>query len=391
MFDYLQAINSHREELLSLRRDFHAHPELGYHEFRTSKVIQHYLRTLGLTPQVVTETGVVATIYGGKPGPTILLRADIDALPQDEATGLPFASQNPGVMHACGHDGHIAALLITAKILCGVKHQLKGNVKLVFQPNEEEAGAKAMIKAGVLDAPRVDMAFALHVWSPLKSGTVGVATGAVMAALDHFEILVEGKSGHTSSPHEAIDPIPAACQIVSMSQHVQTRALNPLDSCVILFGEIRGGSAPNIIAGQVKLTGTIRYLFKDESSQKPIMRKSFEDIVAGISQAYGVRCEIKYTPSNPSMSNDAKMVELVRKAAVETVGENNVVTHFSMGGEDFAEFSHKVPSCFFFVGAGDEAKGTNFPHHHECFDIDEDSLATGAEIFLRLVIGQLGD
>ncbi len=387
--DYKKLAQEQSGELTALRRAFHARPELGYQEFETAKTVAAYLRVLGLQPKTLTKTGLVATIRGAKPGPTILLRADMDALPQQEATGLGFASQNPGVMHACGHDGHMAVLLVTAKILTGLKEHMAGNVKLVFQPNEEEAGALAMIEAGVLEDPKVDMAFSQHVWSLLPVGSMGVAPGAVMAALEHFEITVHGRGGHTSSPHLAIDPIPAACQMVSMAQHVQTRALDPLSSVALLFGEIKGGTAPNVIADAVQLTGTLRYLLKDEKTEKPAMKKSFEAILNGVAEAYGVRYDLRYIPSNPSMHNDENMVELARKAAEQTVGGENISAYYCMGGEDFAEFSHRVPSCFFFTGAGNPQKGACHPHHHPKFNIDEDCLPLATEMFLRLVGGQL--
>ncbi|MCL2579972.1 MAG: amidohydrolase [Oscillospiraceae bacterium] len=387
--DCKQLSKDHFDELVELRRHFHANPEIGYQEFETSKKIQQYLKGLGLEPEVVTTTGVVATIKGGKPGPTILLRADMDALHQNEDTGLPFASKNPGVMHACGHDAHMAVLLVTAKILCEMRDRLCGNVKLVFQPNEEEAGALAMIEAGILDNPKVDMAFAQHIWSDLPTGKAGVAPGAVMAALEHFDIVVRGKSGHTAAPQHAIDPIPAACKIVEMAQHLQTRSMDPLDSAVILFGEIKGGTACNVIASEVTLSGTMRYLLADEPVSKPRLKGGFENILKGVEQIYGVACELKWTPSNPSMSNSPAVCDLVRAAAGAALGGENITSYYCMGGEDFAEFSHRVPSCFFFVGTGNPEKGTDTPHHHPKFDIDEDSLTHGVEIFLRIVAAKL--
>lgn len=383
--DYKKTAMAYVDELISLRRDFHEHPEMGYEEWETSKKIKDYLEALGLETEIVTKTGVVATLYGGKPGPTILLRSDIDALHQQEDTGLPFASKTPGVMHACGHDGHMAVLLVTAKILVGMKDQLAGNVKLVFQPNEEEAGAQAMIDAGVLENPKVDMAFAQHIWSSIPMNKMGVAPGAVMAAMEHFEITVHGKGGHTSAPQDAVDTIPAACQIVSMTQHLQTRTMNPLDSCVILFGEIKGGTAANIIADKVQLSGTMRYLFKDEKTQKPLMKENFKAILDGVAKIYGITYDLEYIPSNASMNNDEKMVDFVRAAAVETVGSENIVPYYCMGGEDFAEFSHAVPSCFFFTGTGNPEKNADYPHHHSKFTIDEDSMPLGVEMFLRIV------
>lgn len=386
--DFKQLARDHCDELVRLYRDFHASPEIGYSEFETSRKIKGYLTGLGLAPEAVTGTGVVATIRGGKEGLTILLRADIDALHQDEQTGLPYASKNPGIMHACGHDGHIAVLLVTAKILSGMRDKLRGSVKLVFQPNEEESGALAMIEAGVLENPRVDMAFAQHIWSDIPTGMVGVAPGAVMAHTEHFEITVRGKGGHTSAPQTAIDPIPAACKIVEMTQHIQTRQADPLDSMAILFGEIKGGTACNVISSEVSLTGTMRCILKKIGGEAKIKR-SFADILAGVERIYGVRCSLKWVPSNPSMNNDPAMVEAVRAAARQAVGDKNIISYYCMGGEDFAEFSHRVPSCFFFTGTSNPEKGTNFPHHHPQFKIDEQSLPLGVEIFLRVCAAKL--
>ncbi len=383
--DYKTRVEKEMEELRTLRRNFHKEPELGYEEHKTSKAIQTYLQNLGLETQVVTKTGVVATLEGAHSGPCILLRADMDALPQTEKTGLDFASTTPGVMHACGHDGHMAVLLVTAKILCEMRDELHGSVKFVFQPNEEEAGALAMIEAGVLEDPKADMAFAQHIWSQIPVGVMGVASGAVMAATEHFEIEVKGKAGHTSAPHECIDPICAACQIVLSVQQVQTRQMNPLDAAVILFGEIHGGTVSNSVPGKVKLSGTIRYIFRDEPLYKERLYTGFEAVIEGVCKAHNVEYELQYIPSNPTMFNDDRAVKLVKKAAESCVGTDKITEYYCMGGEDFAEFSHRVPSCFFFVGCGNAEKKTDFPHHHECFDIDEDSLPLGVEMFLRVV------
>ena len=383
--DIKQISLEHYDELVRLRRDFHASPELGYRETETSRKIKVYLESLGLEPEIFTETGVVATIKGSLPGPVILLRADMDGLSQTEKTGLPYASKNPGVMHACGHDGHMAVLLVTAKILCEFRSMLNGSIKLVFQPNEEEAGALAMIEAGVLDNPKVDLAFAQHIWAEIPSGKVGIAPGAVMASCEHFEIIVRGRSGHTATPQNAVDPIPAACKIVELLQHIQTRILDPLDSTAILIGEIAGGTSSNVIAEEVKLTGTLRHILKDETVYGPRIKKSFDDILSGVSAIYGVTTELAWTPSNPSMSNAPAMVEVARAAAEKTVGSENILNYYCMGGEDFAEFSHRVPSCFFFVGTKNEEKGAAYAHHHPKFTIDEDVLPLGVEMFLRIV------
>ena len=263
------------EEVIKLRRDFHMHPELGYEEYRTSKIVYDYLKDLGLEVKKIAKTGVVGILRGKEPGKTVMLRADMDALPQKEDTGLPYASVNDGIMHACGHDGHVAMLLVAAKVLANHKDEIKGNIKFVFQPNEEEAGALDMIKEGVLEDPKVDGAFAIHLWTPLKTGEIGLTEGPIMAALEEFELTIFGKAGHTGSPHEAIDPILAAANIVQTIQSIQTREINPLYPIAIMIGKINGGSGRNIIADKVEIGGTIRFLFEDEEREKKILSLRF--------------------------------------------------------------------------------------------------------------------
>ena len=270
MFDIKSEVKSLEEEVISLRRDFHQNPELGYREFETSKKVKEYLSALGLEDiKTVTKTGVTAILRGSKTGKTVMLRADMDALPVEEKTGLPFASRNKGVMHACGHDGHTAIQLVTAKILSRHKDELNGNVKFLFQPNEEEAGALNMINEGVLENPKVDGAFALHLWSPIKTGHIGLSAGPILGTTEEFELEIIGKSGHTSAPHEAKDALLGACSVVTAVQSLGTREFNPLYPIAVMFGFINGGTARNIITDSVKLGGTIRFLFPDEKINKP--------------------------------------------------------------------------------------------------------------------------
>jgi amidohydrolase len=310
----------------------------------------------------------------------------MDALPQEEKTGLPYKSINKGIMHACGHDGHTAMLLIAAKILSDHKDEIKGNVKFVFQPNEEEAGALNMINEGILESPKVDAAFGLHLWTPIESGKIGLASGPIMAAMEEFELSVIGRAGHTSAPHTAVDPILAAANIIQSLQSIQTREIDPLLPIVIMVGKVQGGSGRNIIADKVNIGGTIRFLFKDEAAEKLILLEKFERVVKGICEAMGVQYELRYIPSNPSLMNNSKMTELVRKASKETYGtEDNVYEYKCMAGEDFAEFTHRVPSAFYFIGTGNAEKQTQYPHHHPMFNIDEDTLRYGVEMHVRSV------
>lgn len=390
MVDIKREVEALNDELIMLRRDFHMYPELGYEEFRTSEIIYNYLSELGLEVKKVAKTGVVALLRGSNEGKTVLLRADMDALPQEEKTGLPFQSVNRGKMHACGHDGHTAMLLIAAKLLTKNKDSLKGNVKFVFQPNEEEAGALDMIKEGILDNPKVDAAFGTHLWTPIESGKIGLASGPIMAATEEFELSIIGKAGHTSAPHTAIDPILAITNIIQSLQSIQTREINPLLPITIMIGKIHGGSGRNIIADRVDIGGTIRFLFPDEEKEKKILLGRFERVIKGICEAMNVQYELKYIPSNPSLMNHSSMVELIRKASKETLGtEGDLVEYRCMAGEDFAEFTHRVPSAFFFMGTGNVEKNTHYPHHHPMFDIDEETLKYGVEMHVRSVFNYL--
>lgn len=385
-----QQVQSLEPELIALRRDFHQHPELGFAEFRTSGIVENYLRDLGLEVTKVAGTGVVALLKGSHPGKTVMLRADLDAIPQTEQVDVAFKSCNPGVMHGCGHDGHTAMLLVAARILTGYKDQIHGNVKFVFQPNEEEAGALDMIHEGVLEDPKVDAAFGIHLWTPIPSGRVGLAEGPVMGALEEFELVIKGKAGHTGSPHTAIDPIIAATTIVQNIQTLQTRETDPLSPIAIMVGKFHGGSGRNIIAESVEIGGTIRFLFKDEEREKKELLAKFQRMIRGLCEAMNAEYELRFIPSNPALQNAASLVGFIRQAAIETYGRDDIFDeHRNMAGEDFAEFSQRVPSLFYFIGNGNEAKGTTYPHHHPLFQLDEDTLKYGVEMHVRSALEYL--
>lgn len=390
MLNIKKEIELLNDELIKLRRDIHMNPELGYEEYRTSKLIQDYLEKCGIEVSVVSKTGIVGLLKGNGEGKTLLLRADMDALAQEEQTGVEYQSIHKGIMHACGHDGHTAMLLITAKILAKYRDELKGNIKFVFQPNEECAGALDMIKEGVLENPKVDGAFAIHLWTPIESGKIGIISGPMMAASEEFELTIKGKSGHTSAPHTAIDPILATSTIVQNLQSIQTRETDPLLPITIMVGKINGGSGWNIIAEQVNIGGTIRFSFKNEKEEKKLLLHKFERIVRGNCEAMGVEYELRFFERNPSLMNEEEMVEYVKCAANETFGScNNIVPYMCMAGEDFAEFTHRVPSALYFLGTGNEEKGTNYPHHHPKFNIDEDTLKYGVEMHIRSALNFL--
>lgn len=375
---------SYRDEVISIRRDIHAHPELGFQEKRTAKLVEDYLAECGIQTQRVAKTGVVGLLHGSRPGRTLLLRADMDALPIREETGLPFASQNSGVMHACGHDGHTAILLVAAKILAGMKDQLAGTVKFVFQPNEEIDGASYMVKEpGVLNDPPVDSSFALHLWSPIPSGKIGLQSGAVMAEMYIFKIKIIGRSGHSSTPQDCKDPILCACTVVQNLQSIQTREISALNPTNIIVGKMAAGTAANIIPDIAEIEGSMRYLYdgSDDSPQHP--RKRFERLVAGICAAYGMDYELEFIPSNYTVINDEASVAFLKNQVLSHFADStDIIPYHCMGGEDFSEFTNHngIPGALVFVGTGNPSAGSDKPHHNAKFTIDEDTLLTGVKL-----------
>ncbi len=376
-------IKALEDELIAVRRDFHQYPELGFQEFRTQEKIMQYLEKCGLKPKKMAKTGVVALLEGAGEGPTLLMRADMDALPVTEENDVSYKSVNEGVMHACGHDGHMAMLLVAAKILTQNKDKLQGKIKFVFQPNEEDAGAKFMVEEGVLENPRVDAATAIHLWSPIETGKISVTPGPVMGAMDIFRIRIKGKGGHTAMPQEAKDPVIIAAQIIMGAQVIQTQQINVLTPTIISFAKVDTGTSSNIIPEEAVLEGTLRYLYKggDDSLERP--RKRLEKVVAGICQTFDAQYEIEFMPSNFTVENDAKLANMIKKIAEELVGPDNVIPYMTMAGEDFSEFTKQIPSTFYFVGIGNKDKGTDYPHHHPRFNIDENALSIGVEMHVR--------
>ena len=371
-----------RSELLRLRRDFHRFPELGFQERRTAGIIAEFLRGLGLAPSTgVAETGVVTLINPDAEGPTLLLRADMDALPIHEIDGRDYGSAHAGVMHACGHDGHCATLLTACSVLKRESASLGGRVKVIFQPAEEGlGGARRMIEEGVLDAPRVDAALGLHFWSGLPTGQVSVSPGATMAAVDEFHLRIVGRGGHAAHPHETCDPVVAGAALVTALQTLVSRRHDPLHSLVVTVGEFHAGSAFNIIPGEARLSGTVRCFDKAIWEAIP---EQLEHVAAGICHAHGCGYELDYQRQNIPLVNDVAMAELVRETAVDLLGTDKVLEVRTLGGEDMADVLDRVPGCFFFVGSGSEAKGITAGHHHPAFDLDEDALAIGVELLVR--------
>lgn len=386
--DFYAAAGALRDELVALRRDFHRHPELGFDEVRTAGIVAQRLNALGLEVQTgVGRTGVVGVLECARPGPVVLVRCDMDALPVQEDNSAPYASEIPGVMHACGHDGHTAIALTVARLLSERRAELPGTVKFVFQPAEEGlGGAEAMIQDGVLASPRPAAAFGLHLWNPLPAGQVGVTAGPMMAAAEILQITLTGRGGHGASPHETGDPIVAAAQVVSALQSVVSRNVAPLESAVVSITSLHAGTAFNVIPGRAELLGTIRTL---QPSVREVVLERVRALVTGMAPAMGVAAQVDIQPLTPAVVNDPDAVAVVREAAAAVVGAENVVPVRTMGSEDMSEFLNRVPGCFFFVGSADAARGLDAPHHNARFDFDERALVTGTAIMCEVVTRRL--
>lgn len=371
-------------EVIRLYRHFHQHPELGFKEFRTAEFIETYLADLGLDPFRSAGTGVAAVLDSGNPGPTLMLRADMDALPVNENTGLSFVSTTPGVMHACGHDAHMAMLLTAAKILVTHGTEFKGKIKLVFQPNEEAAGAIYMIEEGIMENPRVDAAMGIHIWSQIPSGQVGISAGTVMGGLDVFKLRIKGKGGHTGYPHKAVDPVIAAAGVIQAVQAVQTREMDAREPTIIMFGKLTAGEKANIIPEHVDLEGTIRFLtaLPEHSPDNPTQK--FIRICRHICDAHLCTCTIDIDHENIPLVNDEQLVQMVRRTAADVFGSPDaVVDSRYIASEDFSEFSSRVPGVFMFLGCANPAKGTDVSHHHPAFAIDETVLTKGVALHVH--------
>lgn len=384
-----QLAEKHLERIMEIRRELHRFPELGFKEFKTAEIIKKELDRIGIPYESeIAVTGIVGLIKGKKEGKTVLLRADIDALPIDEESRCEFKSEIAGNMHACGHDGHAAGLLGAAMILNELKDEIAGNVKLVFQPAEEgPGGAEPMIKAGILENPKVDAAFAAHLWGYLNEGEVHLKEGPMMASPDIFNINVIGKGGHGAVPQESIDPIVITCQIVNSLQTIVSRKINPLDPVVITCGRIQGGDCHNVIPNEVELEGTIRTFNEETRNWVP---KVMEDLIRGITTSQGAAYEFKYEPKYPALINDKYMTSFAKESLKKVVGEENVfdLKEPNMGGEDFAYFAQKVPSAFIFVGIANN-KSEPVIHHNPYFKWDSKNVGILAQGLSQIAIDYL--
>jgi amidohydrolase len=378
-----------RAQLVATRRDLHEHPELGFEEQRTSTLVAERLAKLGYAVQTgVGKTGVVGLRDGAsKDKPRcVLIRADMDALPVQEANDVPYRSTRPGKMHACGHDGHVAIGLEVARRLHAAA--LAGGVKFAFQPAEEISnGAEAMIAAGVLEAPPVDAAFGIHLWNDLPVGSIALMPGPVMASVDEFQISIVGKGGHAAAPHQAIDPVLVAAHVVTGLQSLVARRRNPFEEGVVSVTQLNAGHAFNVIPGRAELRGTVRTFGGRFYEDAP---RLLEEIAQGIARAFGADAEVRYRRMSKPLVNDPAMTAVMQEAAREIVGPDRLVDGVrTMGGEDMSFFLAKVPGAFAFVGSA-RPDGKASPHHSPTFDIDEQSLVIGADLLSRTVVRYLG-
>ena len=380
-------IKNIEKNIIDWRRDFHQYPELGFEEHRTSKIIGETLKEMGLAPQMnVGKTGVTADLTFGE-GPTIALRADMDALPMQETSGLDFSSKHDGVMHACGHDGHMAMLLGAAKVLTQIGDSFNGTVRFIFQPAEEGAGgARYMIEDGCLDG--VDEIYGIHVWNYQPVGEVGITDGPVLAAADMFEINIKGIGGHGAAPQGTVDAVVVASHLVQVLQTIVSRNTNPLEGTVVTVGKINGGHNFNIIADKVTLSGTARAYTEENRN---LIKIRMAEIIDGVAKTFGAEISFDYEDGYPPTINHTVPANKVLKAAERVVGEKAGMPYLSMGGEDFSYYLQKIPGCFFFVGsAPNDQKLFETPHHCSHFTMDEKALLVGPSIYLNLVDDLLG-
>jgi amidohydrolase len=380
-----------RERLVELRRDFHRHPELAHQERRTADVVARRLAELGLDDvrTGIGQTGVVGVLKGARAGRTVLLRADIDALPLTEADrGQPYRSVQPGAHHACGHDGHTAILLTVAELLAARRRDLPGTVSFVFQPAEERVGgAEGMLRDGALE-PRPDACFGLHLWNEIEVGCVDVRPGPIFASADAFVIELTSTGGHAAMPHQVSDPVLASAELIVALQTLVSRESPPLEPAVLTIGSIHGGTAPNIIPTRVELQGTLR-VFSPRVRDNLLRR--MREMIDGIAGTFRVKAGLQMTDSCPACINDAGMAEFIQRVAEQVTGAERVRTDArTLGADDMALFLNAAPGCYFFVGSANPERGLDSPHHSPTFDFDERALDIGVQVLTAAALDFLG-
>ncbi|MEO6119337.1 MAG: amidohydrolase, partial [Terriglobales bacterium] len=384
-----------RAKLIELRRDLHRHPELSNREERTAKVVAQRLRAIGFTDVKtgIAHHGVLATLVGGKPGPVIAVRADMDALPVTETRDVPYKSLNVGVKHACGHDAHTTIELGVAEILWNMRDQVPGTIKFIFQPAEEgvplgeTGGAKLMVAQGVLEGPKAEAIFGLHVNSAVEVGKIKYAVGPVLASADRFTLVLRGKQAHAAYPHNGIDTIVVAAEAITALQTVRSRRVDPVEPAVVTIGMIHGGTRHNIITNEVKMQGTMRTLNEDV---RKLVQSSMREILDGVTKAHGATYELNFADPYPVTYNDPKLAAETLPVLEQVMGRENVQRGGpQMGAEDFAYYQQVVPGFFYWLGVGNEKKGITAGAHTPEFDIDEDSLAIGARLMANILMDYL--
>ena len=379
-------VNKYYDKAVKIRHHLHKYPEISFREENTAKLVEKTLAEFGIKTQRLFNTGVTGLIEGAKPGKTVLLRADMDALEMMEEADVEYKSVIPGAMHACGHDGHTAGLLLCAMVMSEMKDELHGNIKLMFQPGEEKGtgGALPMINEGILDNPKVDAAFACHLWGPAPEGKVWIRSGPVMAAPDRFRVKVIGKGGHAAMPHLSTDPVVNAAQIINSFQTIISRRINPLEPAVISVCLINGGTAHNIIPEYVEFSGTIRTF---DSKLREWIPKVMEETVAGITRSQGADYEFEHEKRYPPLINDEKMTNLAKNSIKKITGDENLeyMKEPNMGAEDFSNLSQYIPSSYFFVGL---SKDVNNPviHHNPHFSWDDKVLKISAASLCQIAL-----
>jgi len=383
--DYIKEAQVLSEYTRGLRRDFHRHPELGFREVRTAGIVAQELNKLGLEVKTgIAETGVVALLEGSRSGPVRTVRFDMDALPIQEENKVEYASQVPGVMHACGHDGHTAVGLTVARLLHDHVEELSGTVKFIFQPAEEGlGGAERMIAEGILDNPATEQIYGLHVWNEKPVGWLGISPGPVMAAGEIFDVQITGRGGHGALPHQTVDPVLASAQVISALQSVVSRNISPLSSAVISVTSLHAGEAFNVVPPSAHLKGTIRTF---ESQERALVMERFEALVQGVGEAMGCKVDIKITPLTPAVVNHPAIAMHVQLVAADVLPDFEVDSNYrSMVSEDMAYLMSNTPGCFFFIGSANPQKGLAVAHHHPCFDIDETVLPYAAGLMASVI------